>query len=220
GINKSDTKQVSINDILEPVLVLLEGRFQRGVTTIALESNIPEQGQIPSINCYPKDLSQVLLGILENAADAIEKEVRSPDSRHFEQRSPKIEISAYFINRDQNPCVEIVISNNGPAIPLHIQEKIFDPFFTTKDVGEGTGIGLSVAYQTIAYQHQGKVWCESNRDHTSFYIQLPLDRERQRIRSLNAAVVANSKVSSESAVNKNNRAGKDDFKKPNNSPTY
>ncbi|MEM9772659.1 MAG: MHYT domain-containing protein, partial [Cyanobacteria bacterium P01_D01_bin.73] len=179
GLNKSGEKRVSIQDIIEPVLVLLEGRLQRGIVSIDVEKNVAETAQLPLINCYPKDLSQVFLGILDNAADAIEREARSPESSHFDQRSPKIELSVAPLEDGQNSYILVVVTNNGPPIPLEIQEKIFDPFFTTKGVGEGTGIGLSVAYQTIVYQHHGDLWCESDGDRTSFYIQLPLDCEEQ-----------------------------------------
>ena len=51
----------------------------------------------------------------------------------------------------------ILIEDNGPGIPTDIAPHIFEPFYTTKDVGEGTGLGLSVSYFIVTSHHQGKL---------------------------------------------------------------
>lgn len=55
---------------------------------------------------------------------------------------------------------EISITDNGPGIPAHIKDKIFQPFFTTKPTGQGTGLGLSLAYD-IVKAHGGSIKVES-----------------------------------------------------------
>mgnify|MGYP000855151095 CR=1 FL=1 len=57
-----------------------------------------------------------------------------------------------------------VYEDNGPGIPKNIQSKIYDPFFTTKDVGQGTGLGLNIAYDSIVNKHRGKLTLESEKD--------------------------------------------------------
>ena len=65
-------------------------------------------------------------------------------------------------------------SDNGPGIPTHIKDKIFQPFFTTKPTGQGTGLGLSLAYD-IVKAHGGEIKVVSNENlGTEFIIQLPI----------------------------------------------
>lgn len=63
--------------------------------------------------------------------------------------------------------------NTGTGIPQQIQDKVFDPFFTTKPIGTGTGIGLSLAYQTVK-KYQGNIFLRSDgQSGTEFIIDLP-----------------------------------------------
>ncbi|NMH26457.1 sensor histidine kinase, partial [Flavobacterium silvaticum] len=66
------------------------------------------------------------------------------------------------------------VKDNGGGIPDAIREKIFQPFFTTKPTGEGTGLGLSLAYDIIK-AHGGELLLETNvLHHTVFIIKLPV----------------------------------------------
>ena len=70
--------------------------------------------------------------------------------------------------------IEISISDNGPGIPDSIRDKIFQPFFTTKPTGQGTGLGLSLAYD-IVKAHGGELKIGTREGEGSiFIIQLPL----------------------------------------------
>nr|MCU0568476.1 ATP-binding protein [Oculatellaceae cyanobacterium Prado106] len=72
-------------------------------------------------------------------------------------------------------AIAIRILNTGAPIPPEVQLRMFDPFFTTKPVGQGTGMGLAISYQTIVDQHQGKLYCHSESDgETEFVIELPV----------------------------------------------
>ena len=87
---------------------------------------------LPKINSDTARLQQVLLNILENALDAIEK-----DGRIFLTTS-----------HDQD-WIRVSIKDTGPGMDKNTLEKIFDPFFSTKKVGEGTGLGLSISYGIV-----------------------------------------------------------------------
>ena len=70
--------------------------------------------------------------------------------------------------------IEIRITDNGPGIPDSIKDKIFQPFFTTKPTGQGTGLGLSLAYD-IVKAHGGEIKVASNENvGTEFTIQIPI----------------------------------------------
>lgn len=118
---------------------------------------------LPLVPCIANELEQVLLNLIKNAAQAMETDKEKP---------PRLEIKVKVDGKTLN----IVVSDNGPGISPEIQKKIFEPFFTTKDVGQGTGLGLSVSYYIITENHQGKLWLESSSGKgAAFTIQLPLN---------------------------------------------
>ena len=114
-------------------------------------------GDLPLVKCYPRQLNQVFMNILVNAAYAIK-----------EQGEINIRTEA-----NDDGYVEIRIIDNGVGIPKENLSKIFDPFFTTRDVGQGTGLGLNVAYN-IVKKHNGTIDVESTLGGgTTFIIRIP-----------------------------------------------
>jgi signal transduction histidine kinase len=74
--------------------------------------------------------------------------------------------------------LQAIFTDTGTGIPPENVQHIFDPFFTTKEVGEGTGLGLSVSYG-IVKAHGGDIEVESQVDKgTTFVIKLPLDKSK------------------------------------------
>jgi len=66
------------------------------------------------------------------------------------------------------------VKDNGNGIPQKVVDKIFQPFFTTKPTGQGTGLGLSLAYDIITKGHGGELKVETKEGEGSeFIIQLP-----------------------------------------------
>ena len=73
-----------------------------------------------------------------------------------------------------NNHIEIRVKDNGNGIPLNIIDKIFQPFFTTKPTGQGTGLGLSLAYDIITKGHGGELKVETKEgEGLIFTIELP-----------------------------------------------
>jgi signal transduction histidine kinase len=118
-----------------------------------------DYGVLPQVRCYPRQLNQVFMNVLMNAAQAIE-------------RKGVINVST----RSENGHVWIKISDTGRGIPRENIPKVFDPFYTTKEVGEGTGLGLNVAYDIIK-KHDGTIVVYSDAGKGStFTIRIPVDQ--------------------------------------------
>jgi PAS domain S-box-containing protein len=112
---------------------------------------------IPPLECAPRQLEQVFLNLLVNAADAIGD-------------SGTIRISTAIDGDD----ARVDVADDGSGIePAHLA-RVFDPFFTTKPVGKGTGLGLSICYE-IVQRHGGEIEVRSELGRgTVFSVWLPL----------------------------------------------
>ena len=130
---------------------------------------------IGKINVVPQDMGRVLLNLLNNAFYAVnEKSINLDDSlsdlEDAQSYQPLVKISTKKLQGK----VELRIEDNGNGIPDHIKDKIFQPFFTTKPTGQGTGLGLSLAYDIVTKEHKGSIDVKSVRgEGTTFIILLP-----------------------------------------------
>ncbi|MBS1975673.1 MAG: HAMP domain-containing histidine kinase, partial [Bacteroidetes bacterium] len=82
-----------------------------------------------------------------------------------ENYEPTVSISTKKLNEK----VEIKVSDNGNGIPKNIVDKIFQPFFTTKPTGSGTGLGLSLSYDSVK-AHGGEIRVETKEGEGSIFI--------------------------------------------------
>ncbi|WP_339459393.1 ATP-binding protein [Pseudomonas sp. EA_105y_Pfl2_R69] len=121
----------------------------------------PALGPVPGT---ANELEQVLLNLLKNAAQAIHQ-------RQDNRIPGKIVLRA----RLAAPWAEIQVEDNGVGMPEAVRKRIFEPFFTTKEIGQGTGLGLSVSYFIITNNHKGQmeVQCKPGQG-TCFILRLPL----------------------------------------------
>ena len=116
-----------------------------------------------TIRCAAPLLTQVLVNLLENAAQAA---------------GPGGWVTIGTTNENEDRvCIEV--SDSGPGVPLALQERIFEPFFTTKPPGQGTGLGLSTA-RDLVQRHGGTLELRSRDARTVFVIDLPLSPEVRR----------------------------------------
>ena len=156
-LDEAEMKQVNIHEGIDNTLLILNSRLSQNIDIIK------QYGQIPLIECYPAQLNQVFMNIINNAIDELSVESR------LSKRQILIQTQQVESNQ-----VEVKIRDTGSGIPPEIKHKIFDPFFTTKPVGQGTGMGLAISYQIIE-KHQGKIEVISEVGQGSeFVVSLPI----------------------------------------------
>ncbi len=126
---------------------------------------------LPLINCVPQDMGRVLLNLINNAFYAVSKRRRACPVSNLADVQPTVIVSEPLISNQ----IVIAVKDNGNGIPDNIKAKIFQPFFTTKPTGEGTGLGLSLAYDIITIGHGGTIEVESEEgEGTTFIVKLPM----------------------------------------------
>lgn len=153
-------KPTDLNQSLESTLLMLNAQIGEDIEVVK------DYGDLPLVNCQPGDINQVLMNVLLNSIAALEES----SDRQADGLSKQIMVRTEATNNR----VKITIRDNGPGIPLEIQDKVFDPFFTTKPVGKGTGLGLALSYQTVQ-QHHGNIQLHSlpNKG-TTLLVELPV----------------------------------------------
>lgn len=157
-LDEDDLKKADINEGLDSTLIIANNLFSNLIKVEKHYSNIP------LIECYPGKLNQVFLNMISNAVYAIKK-------RFDDKEGGTLTIKTYL---STDNYLAISIADNGTGMDDNTKKKLFEPFFTTKDVGEGTGLGMSIAYNTII-KHNGVIEINSELGKgTEFIIKLPL----------------------------------------------
>lgn len=155
-LDESECQSANVNDCINTTLKIIKPKL--GDINV-----ITELGDIPPIDCYPGKLNQFFLNTIDNAIYAINA-VKKPNHKG------EIKIKT-TLNNDH---IIVTLKDNGIGMDENTKNKIFDPFFTTKDVGEGTGLGMSIAHGILEI-HQAKIEIESEINKgTQIKIFLPL----------------------------------------------
>ncbi len=108
---------------------------------------------IGKINVNPQDIGRVILNLINNAFYAVSEKAK----QNIAGYEPTVIVST----KKENGKVVISVADNGTGIPQKVTDKIFQPFFTTKPTGQGTGLGLSLAYDIITKGHGGELKVET-----------------------------------------------------------
>jgi signal transduction histidine kinase len=171
--DEAEYKAVDIHEGIDSTLMILQHRIKLRPERPAIEV-IRDYAALPHIACYAGQLNQVFMNLLSNAIDALEDASEGKTIQELQEYPNQITIRTSLIDEK---WVQVAIADNGPGIPKELQERIFEPFFTTKPIGKGTGMGLSISYQIIVEQHQGKIECvPSATNGTEFVIQIPIEQ--------------------------------------------
>jgi len=140
---------------------------------------------IGMINIVPQEIGRALLNLYNNAFYAVGEKEKQQLKAHLptgQEGGQRYEPTVTVSTEKHNGRVEIKVKDNGTGIPQKIADKIFQPFFTTKPTGQGTGLGLSLAYD-IVKAHSGELKVETKEarpddpvgraEGSEFVIQLP-----------------------------------------------
>ena len=125
---------------------------------------------IENIPVVPQDIGRVMLNLITNAFYAVTEKTKQLNGVY----EPTVSVSTKKVDgKSDSYRIEIKVKDNGTGIPQKVLDKIFQPFFTTKPTGQGTGLGLSLAYDIIK-AHGGEIKVETKEGEGSeFIIQLP-----------------------------------------------
>lgn len=170
-------RSVDISSLLISVKSLLQHKIQE--KGVEVETAVP--AHLPRIQADPDLLQQVFINLYINSLFGMNTGGAIKIGAEITQDRGPLPGKA-----EGGPWLKISFEDNGPGIsPEHI-DHVFDPFFTTKDIGEGTGLGLSVTYG-IVKDHGGEIRAESEPGRfTRFVIHLPVspsqtDSERRGV---------------------------------------
>jgi len=155
-LDRAPYQVVDVHDLLSSTLLMMSVKLH-GITIVKQYDKT-----LPKIPAYAAELNQVWTNLIDNAAQAM-------------NGSGTLTITT---KRDDD-CVLVEIADTGPGIPQDIQKRIFEPFFTTKPVGEGTGLGLDIAWRIVVNKHHGDVTVESVPGDTRFQVRLPIQSQNQ-----------------------------------------
>jgi len=116
---------------------------------------------LEKVNIIPQDIERVILNLITNAFYAVseKQQVVAQGLPTFERLATLYQPAVSVSTKKVTDKVLITVADNGNGIPQNIIDKIFQPFFTTKPTGQGTGLGLSLAYD-IVKAHGGELKVE------------------------------------------------------------
>ena len=163
-LDEDVVKPADLHEGLSSTLVLLRSKLKDGIEIV--KDFDPD---LPQIDCYPGKLNQVFMNILNNGIYAVNHKA------YAEGELPTLTIKTKL----NGTTAKVHLIDNGIGMDETTKKKMFDPFFTTKDVGEGTGLGMSIVYK-IVEKHGGTMKVNSEPGvGTEFVITLPLQQPNE-----------------------------------------
>jgi CheY-like chemotaxis protein len=156
---KPQRKLVDINELIESTLVLRA--YHLKVNNIKVATSLDHY--LLETVADPGQIQQVLLNLIVNA----ETEMKLAHGKG------KLTITT----KKSHNTIKICVKDDGPGIKPEVIDRIFDPFFTTREVGQGTGLGLSLCYGIVT-EHKGRLYAESQTGKgATFVVELPVVTE-------------------------------------------
>jgi len=124
---------------------------------------------LPLVSVISQDIGRVLLNLINNAFYAVAERSRSTVGASLAGAHAPYHPTVTVSTKKTGDQIIIKVQDNGNGIPESIREKIFQPFFTTKPTGQGTGLGLSLAYDIVTNGHGGSLEVVSTEEHGTIF---------------------------------------------------
>ena len=182
---------IDVNDVVRAVAELLT--TQGVLTGIEVTLDLPPEALY--VHGDRHDLEQLIVNLLLNAADAMERSgklairvertariaLRQPAVRRVVptaggaiEHAPSTRAQLWLAGHDAAEIAKIVVADSGPGVAPELADRIFDPFFTTKEAGKGTGLGLAIVARIVDNLH-GTIWVTSAREGgAAFHVLFPI----------------------------------------------
>jgi signal transduction histidine kinase len=155
-MDRAPYQSANVHELIHSTLMMFGGKVGKD-TPVKLVWD--KDKTLPELLCYPGDLNQVWTNIIDNAIQAM---------------NGKGTLTIRTM-RESDTMIRVEICDDGPGIPEDIIGRIFTPFFTTKPFGEGTGLGLDLAWRIVVEKHRGNLSVQSQPGDTRFIVCLPLE---------------------------------------------
>lgn len=159
-LDEDVVKNANLNEGLDSTMILLRNKTK---DLIAVERDYDEN--LRDIECFPGKLNQAFMNILNNGVYACNAK------NYQEGEEPKLTLRTRVVDAE---TVAVHLIDNGIGMTEETKKKLYEPFFTTKDVGEGTGLGMSIVFKIID-KHGGRIEVNSELGKgTEFILFLPV----------------------------------------------
>ncbi len=160
-----------INKLADEYLRLSYHGLRAKDTTFNADFSTDFEGNLPKMEVIPQDIGRVLLNLINNAFYAVHQRAQlSKSSKLLESSGESYTPSVSVATKQLENAIEILVKANGTGMPESVRTKVFQPFFTTKPTGQGTGLGLSLAYDIVTKGHGGTLEVESTEGVGSEFI--------------------------------------------------
>lgn len=146
-------EKVSLFKVVKDSVEMSLVKLQKNGVSVRIVNKLKDS----DIYTKPVEMSQILINLISNACDALEK-------------CPERHINVYLQENGVN--FQILVEDSGKGVPVEIQDKIMEPFVTTKGKGKGTGVGLSLC-SNLAKNLNGKIFLDKHAKKTTFVLEIP-----------------------------------------------
>jgi len=160
GINLESPEIFKIHEVIEVVKDLNKKKFL--LKNIEIEISETEQVKNYQVYASKGQVIQVLINLLNNSFDAVQNELSS-----WVKITYDLQASRDFLL--------VKVTDSGLTLNLKNRHNFFKPLYTTKDVGDGQGLGLSLA-KTIMKKNSGDLYLDQTSHHTTFVVKIPYIR--------------------------------------------